>query len=170
VLGRIRVHLRSIDRDHPDLHHPSLRAQLQHLRKQIGERRLVALAKARDRRVIRALIRRDHAVGDVLHALALDHPRGALSLAVGVEQQREHHPRLVRRAAVTISAVGAIERRQIHLLGARQHEPRKVILRQPLPQIRRQQQLLITVTRYEVLGHAEIVLNLPDGTLCATAV
>jgi hypothetical protein len=92
VLRGIRVHLRSIDRDQPDLHQSSLRTQLQHLTEQIGERRLVALAKARDRRVIGPLVRRDHAVGDVLYALALDHPRGALPLAVGVEQQREHHP------------------------------------------------------------------------------
>ncbi len=49
----------------------------------------MALAKAGDRRVIRALIRRDHPVGDVLHALPLDHPRGALPLAVRVKQQRE---------------------------------------------------------------------------------
>src|ERR1017187_607847 len=129
----------------------------------------MALAKARDRRVIRTLIRRDHTVGDILHALALNHPRGALPLAVGVEQQREHHPRLVRRTAVAIPAVGVIERRQIHLLDARQHEPRKMILRQPLPQTRRQQQLLITVTSNEALGHTPIVLNPPDSTLYATA-
>src|ERR1035441_4973278 len=129
----------------------------------------MALAKTRDRRVIRTPIRRDHTVGDILHALALNHPRGALPLAVGVEQQREHHPRLVRRTAVAIPAVGAIERRQIHLLDRRQHEPRKMILRQPPPQTRRQQQLQITVTSNEVLGHTRIVLNPPDSTLYATA-
>src|ERR1700674_471914 len=65
---------------------------------------------------------------------------------------------------MTIPTVGAIERRKIHLLGHRQHKPRKMILRQPLFQTRRQQQLLIPVTRQEVLGHTNIVLNTPDAT------
>lgn len=44
-----------------------------------------------------------------------------------------------------------------------------MILRQPLLQTRRQQQLLLTVTSYEVLGHTNILLNPPDSTLYATA-
>src|ERR1039458_761641 len=38
-----------------------------------------------------------------------------------------------------------------------------MILRQPIPQGRRQQQLLITVIRLEVLGHPRSLLNPPDG-------
>jgi hypothetical protein len=43
-------------------------------------------------------------------------------------------------------------------------------LGQPLAQARRQQQLLVAVTRKEVLRHPEMVLSTPDGSpLCATA-
>jgi len=44
-----------------------------------------------------------------------------------------------------------------------------MVLRQPIPQIRRQQQRLITIKRNEVLGHTGIVLNPPDTTNYATA-
>src|SRR5215207_2307568 len=49
------------------------------------------------------------------------------------------------------------------------NEPRQMILGQPLPQARRKQQLLITITRNEVLAHAEIVQTRPDNPgLCDT--
>ena len=131
------MHLRAVDRDDAHAHEPRLRAEREHLAEQVGQGVLVTLAKARDRGVIRSLVGGDHAVGDILNTLALDHPRGALSLAVGVEQQRDHHRRLVRRAAVAVAAIGGVERQQIHLLRRRQHEPRQVILRQPVPQVRR---------------------------------
>jgi hypothetical protein len=70
----------------------------------------------------------------------------------------------MRRAPMTIGTIGTEERRDIHLFNGGQDEPREMILRQPLPQVRRQQQLLIAVTRYEVLGHAGILLNPPDST------
>ena len=123
----------------------------------------MTLAKPRDRRVIRPLIRRDHPEGDILHALALDHPRRTLAAAIGIEQQRDHHPRIVRRPTHTIRAIRAIERLQLQLFDRRKHEPRKMAPRQPIPQIRRQQQLLITITRNEPLGHTPIVLNPPDN-------
>jgi hypothetical protein len=44
-----------------------------------------------------------------------------------------------------------------------------VVLRQPLTQAERQQQLLLTITRDEVLRHPEMVLTASDGPLCATA-
>src|SRR5690348_255774 len=43
------------------------------------------------------------------------------------------------------------------------HEPREVPLGQPLAQARRQQQLLLAITRDEVLRHPEMVLTAPDG-------
>ncbi len=105
-------------------------------RQRPGERDLVALAKARDRRVIGDLVRCDHPEGNVLDALALDHARGALPLRVGIEQKRDHHRRLVRRTAMAIEAIGAIEPRQIHLLDRRQNKPREMALRQPLAKAR----------------------------------
>jgi hypothetical protein len=41
---------------------------------------------------------------DVLETAALDHPRGALPARVGVDQQRDHHRRIVRRPAVSVGA------------------------------------------------------------------
>jgi hypothetical protein len=44
-----------------------------------------------------------------------------------------------------------------------------MLARQPFTKARRQQQLLLTITRDEVLRHREIVLNPPDATaVCAT--
>jgi hypothetical protein len=124
----------------------------------------MAPAKPRDRGVVRPLVGCDHAVGDILHARALDPARGALTLAVGVEQERQHHRRIMRRAPMATGTIGTKERRDIHLLNSRQNEPREMIRRQPLPQVRRKQQLLIPVTSNEVLGHTSIVLNPPDST------
>ena len=42
-------------------------------------------------------------------------------------------------------------------------QPRQVLGRQPLAQVGGQQQLLLTVTTDEVLGHAVMVLNPSDG-------
>ena len=54
---------------------------------------------------------------------------------------------------MAVGAVLAIELAQIHLLNRLDHEPRQVILRQPLTQRRRHQKRLLTITRDEVLGH-----------------
>src|SRR5213076_857892 len=80
-----------------------------------------------------------------------------------------HHRRLVRRPAVTISPIRAIERRQIHLTHGIDHEPRQMIPRKPIPHVRRQKKPLLTPTLNEVLRHTEIMLNMPDRTsLCDT--
>jgi hypothetical protein len=70
-----------------------------------------------------------------------------------------HHLRVKRRPAMTVSTIRAIEPSQVHLPDRIHHEQREMVLRQPIPKIRRQQQLLITITRQEVLGHAVIVLT-----------
>src|SRR5215211_988094 len=70
----------------------------------------------------------------------------------------------MRRATPSIVAVAGMKRRQIHLGDRVEHEPRQVPLRQPLTQARRQQQLLLAITRDEVLRHHRIVLNPPDAT------
>jgi hypothetical protein len=94
----------------------------------------------------------------------LNPPRGPLADRVAIQQQRHHHRRLVRRPAVAIVAIGRVERRQIHRLDRLDHEPRQVILGQPLPQRRRQQQLLVAITAKEVLRHPKMVLTPPDDT------
>ena len=162
--------LRAVDGDHPDANQAGLGAEREHLAEQLGQRALVALTEARDRRVIRALVGADHPRGDILDAAPLDPPRRALPERVAVEQQRDHHRRIVRRAALTVVAIDRVERAQIERRDGVDHEPRQMPIGQPLAQARRQQQLLIAITREEVLRHPEMVLTTPDGAdLCATA-
>jgi len=130
----------------------------------------MTLPKPRDRRVIGRLVGRDHAVGDVLDTVTLDQPRGPLPTRIRVQQQRDHHRRIMRRSAVTIATIRPVERLQIKLRDGVDHEQREVIIGQPLAHARRQQQHLITITRDEVLSHPQILLNPSDDTgLCATA-
>jgi hypothetical protein len=114
---------------------------------------LVAHPKARDRRVVGHLVRRDHAEGDVLAAAALDPARASLADAVGVSQQGEHHLRIVRGAAVAVGAVGGVESLEVELLDRLDHKPGEVVFTQPVAQIRRQQQRLLSITSEEVLRH-----------------
>jgi len=68
-----------------------------------------------------------------------------------------------------VLTVGAIESVEIELGNRVDHQPRKMILRQPIADARRQQQLLLAITRIEVLRHAVMVLKPSDGTpLCDT--
>jgi hypothetical protein len=157
------VHLGAVDRDHPDPNEAGLGAEREHLTEQPGQRRLVALAEARDRRVIRALVGADHARGDVLDTAAFDAARGALAERVAVEQQRDHHRRIVRRPPLAVVAVGHVKQLQIQRRDSLDNEPREMTFRQPLAQAWRQQQRLIAVARKEVLRHHEMVLTTPDG-------
>jgi quercetin dioxygenase-like cupin family protein len=165
VLGGVGVHLGPVDRDHLNVHKPGLRAQFQHVAEQRAQRPLVALAKARDRRVIRRLVGREDADRDVLMAAPLDPPRGPFADRVGIDQQRHHHRLIVRRPAPAILAIAGEERPEIHRVDGTKHEPRQVILRQPLAQARRQQQLLLAIARDEVLRHPEMLLTTSDGPL-----
>jgi hypothetical protein len=72
VLRRVRVHLGAIHRQHRHAHQTGVGAELQHVAEQTSQGRLVALAKARDRAVIRPLVRGDHAERDVIDARPLD--------------------------------------------------------------------------------------------------
>jgi hypothetical protein len=64
---------------------------------------------------------------------------------------------------VTVSAIRPIERREINLLYRLDHEPRQMILRQPLPQRRRHQKRLLTTTFNEILSHPAIPQHPPDA-------
>jgi hypothetical protein len=117
------------------------------------QRLLMAHLKARDRGVVGHLVCADHPEGDVLAAAPLDPPRGTLADATGIGQQRHHHPRVMRRAAMAVDAVGGLERLEVELLHRLDHKPSQTVLIQPVTQIRRQQQRLISVTAEKVLRH-----------------
>jgi hypothetical protein len=115
----------------------------------------MAHPKPCDRRVIRTLVDSDHTESDILTQAPLNSARGALPYGIGVKQKRDHHLRIERSAPPTISAIRVIDSEQIDLLDRIQHEPRQVVFRQPLTQAGRQQQLLLTIARNEVLGHRQ---------------
>jgi hypothetical protein len=119
--------------------------------------------EAGDRRVVGDVIGADHPVGDVLATVALDRARGALLGRVGIEQKRDHHRGLIGRAAIAVGAVIGIERVEVHLRHRVEHEPRQMILRQPLTQRGRHQKCLLPITTNEVLRHHAIVSGGPDG-------
>ena len=154
VHRRVRRDLRTVDRDHADLHQARLLTQPQHVGEQLSQRRLVPLAELRDRRVIRNPLSGDHHECNILAAFPLDTPRRTHALRAGVEQQRHHHLRVIRRPAVTVRPVHLIERGQVHLLNRRQNRPDQVVRRHPIQQRRRQQHHLLAVARDEVLRHA----------------
>ena len=75
-----------------------------------------------------------------------EHPVG-----VAVNQQRQHHPRVVlRRAAAALIHPKSVHRHPLH---RRQHEMRQVVLGHPLTQVHRQQHRLPGV-RFDELFHA----------------
>src|SRR3954453_8144720 len=81
-----------------------------------------------------------------------------------VEQQRDHHRRVIGRPAAPVDAIGRIERLQIHLGHGVDHKPGEVPGRQPLTDVGRHQERLLAITRDKALAHHEMVLNPPDDT------
>jgi len=81
-------------------------------------------------------------------------------MAVAIEQQRDHHRRIEGRPTLAVEPIRSGERGQITLPHRVQHHPRKIVLGQPLPHIRRHQEHLITIRSDEVLRRDQI---LPTG-------
>jgi hypothetical protein len=82
--------------------------------------------------VIGSEVAGDDAIGDVLDAGALDPARRAVAARVGVEQQRDHHRRLVGRPTTPVIAVVRVHRRQIELGDGVEHRPHQVSFRHPI--------------------------------------
>jgi hypothetical protein len=90
--------------------------------------------ETRDRGVIWELVSRDHAERDILAAAALDPARRPLADRVGIDQQRHHHLRIVRRSTPAVAAIGRIEGLEVESGHGVEHKPGQMILGQPLPQ------------------------------------
>src|SRR4029453_2225253 len=110
----------------------------------------------------------DHREADALLAAALDPPRRALADRVGVEAERHHHLRVMGGAAPAVVAIGAIEALEVELLDRVQDEPGEMMGGEPLAQVRRHQELLVTLAREEVWAHSWMLGPGPDGGLCDT--
>ena len=78
-------------------------------------------------------------------------------MAVAIEQQRDHHRRIEGRPTLAVEPIRSGERGQITLPHRVQHHPRKIVLGQPLPHIRRHQEHLITIRLDEVLRRDQMV-------------
>jgi hypothetical protein len=123
----------------------------------------MTINKPRNRRVIGRRIAGDHPVGNILATMTLDPPRGPHVGRKRVQDQRHHHRRLVRRAAMTISPIRATEPRHVHLVDRVDHKPRQMIGWQPIPDVGRQQHPCSSTAFNEVLRHTGIVLIRPAG-------
>jgi hypothetical protein len=71
-----------------------------------------------------------------------------------MDKRRDHHRRVVRRGTLPVAAISPMDT-EVQLRDRLHDEPRQVILRRPLPQRRRQKQLLITIA-----VHAPIFLKI----------
>jgi len=114
-------------------------------------------AEPGDGGVVGLLVGRDHPERHVLDQPALDPAAGSLTGAVGVDQHRQHHRRVVRRAPATIGAIPRQEARQVELGNHVQHEPRQMVLRKPVRNRRRHQHQLLALDRHEVVAHEAIL-------------
>ena len=153
LLRRISGQLGAVQADRAQRHHALGGQQPQHLAEQPAQRLIVPRPEPGDRGVIRVQPASDHPVAHIAHAPALDHPAGPLTLAVAIQQQRDHHPRVERRPAVPVGPVAAAEPVQINSGHRVQHHEHQIVLGQPLTHIYRQQQRLITLRIHKVLRH-----------------
>ena len=143
-----------VERDEPERAQTSPRTEPEDLAEQVGERRLVLGAEASDRGMVGPLVRRDDPVGDVALAQAFDPSARALPGRIGVQEQRHHQRRVVGGCAPAVITVARVDRGEVDLLDHVENEPRQVVRRQPVPQRRWHQVLLIALDGPEVLAHA----------------
>ena len=95
-----------------------------------------------DRRVIRRQPAADHLECRIGLTVRLDPPAGADPAAIRVEQQRQHHLRLIRRAARTATRT-TMQGAGVHLPDHVEHEVRQMPLLQPVAHRHRHQEQLI---------------------------
>jgi hypothetical protein len=82
--------------------------------------------------------------------------------ARGDESTRRGRQKWLREAQRALDEQRAREQRpipRIDPIDGVDHKPREVILRQPIPDVRRQQERLLTITRNKAGRHNDMVLN-----------
>jgi hypothetical protein len=75
-------------------------------------------------------------------------------VAVGVDQQAQHHPRVIASSTDPASTSAPFELADINSINGVDDEPDEMITWQPAPHVRRQKKGLITQHRTIRLGHA----------------
>jgi hypothetical protein len=106
------------------------------------------------RRPVRVAVAGDHPGAQIVTAGRGDPTPRADALAAAIDNQREHHPRVVRRPAPPVSTVGPREPRQVQLSDQFEHIPHPVPGRQQVTDInRKQRELIALVTTNPGTGH-----------------
>ena len=90
----------------------------------------------------------DEADAHVAMGRALDPARREYPVRITINQQRQHHARMILRLAVTTPI--HFESADINPLDSRRDEMHKVVFANPIAKIGRQQKRLTTVVRYEI--------------------
>ena len=153
VLRRVRLHLAAVERHAAHPRRPQFARQPQHLLEEALQGGQVRLPEIGDGAKVRGIAGRQHAKRHVLEQPALDPARREDPDAVGVHQHLRQHDRVIRRVAAFLVLIHRRDGRQIQLIDQVAHEVRQMILRQPVPQARRQQQVLLGHVRAIGLGH-----------------
>ena len=96
---------------------------------------------------------------DIAVRRALDPPAREDPVGIAIDQQRQHHPRVIlRRAGATMVD---LEGAHLDPLDRLDHEVRQIILRDPVPKIGRKQKRLVPLA-VDKFAHGEILTeNLP---------
>src|ERR1700757_4522763 len=122
------------------------------------------LTKSSQGIVIRMLVGREIAKGDVVVSSLLDLARTRDSDAITVKQQPRHQHRMVRRQTSSITPfITAVYRRQVQLVHHISYESCQVIFGQPVLKRRWKQKRLIVATHSKTLVHQPIVRDSPSG-------
>jgi hypothetical protein len=90
---------------------------------------------------------------------------GSRGVLCRLSARRAGGVRRTSRPASPIRAIGRVKHAQIHRVDGVEHEPREVILRQPLAHVRWHQERLLAITRDEPLRHPRIVFKPPGQHL-----
>jgi len=128
-------------------------AQPEHLLEQPGQHLQVALAEIADRAEIRP-VQGGHCLKvEPLLAAPRDLARGVDAAAIGVEQQRHHHPRMIGRRSALLAIAGH-DRRQVEPVAHHlAHKMRQMAGRHKILHRRRRQPNLIYIPRTKRLAH-----------------
>ena len=131
----------------PHLHRAPLQRHPQHLLEEPFQRLPVNLSKVRHGPKVRRVARCQHPEPYVLPHPRLDLPRAAYPHAVPLPQPLRHPARIVGRLPPGVLLIHRVDRGQVQRIPPVTHKVRPVVLRQPLPQARRQPQVLLGLIR-----------------------
>jgi hypothetical protein len=101
----------------------------------------VAGPEPSDGHVVGELVAGKHPEGEVFGQPSFDLPGGVHPYAIRIQEHAEEQ----LRVAVPVAAVRLVEGREVELVDHVEDEPGGVVFRQPVPQVRREQEGLVAV-------------------------